>query len=202
MRSGSKRISTSFAVILILLAILLGGFLIKYFIKPKPKTLAANTVAIHPHKKHRKKHRSKNYISADSLKRNFKTEKIVSAPVPTKSVTIKPVSIKPVTTEPFDVKPVTIKPVAIKAIPVKPIKKIPDSTRTNQPKQAFLYATYVQPNITGLVKLRAEDKFYSNSVATIPANSKVWVLEKGDTYYRVSYNNTIGFVPKWTLKEK
>ncbi len=179
MRSGSKRISTSFAVILILLAILLSGFLFKYFIKPKPKTSVINAAAVHPHKKHRRKHRSKYYISADSLKRNFKTERIVSAPVPTK--------------------PVIIKPVAIKSIPVK---KIPDSTKRNQSKQAFLYATYVQPNITGLVKLRAENTFYSNTVATIPANSKVWVLEKGDTYYRVSYNNIIGFVPKWTLKEK
>jgi len=179
MRSGSKRISTSFAVILILAAILLGGFLFKYFTKAKPKTLTGNTVAIHPHKKHKKKHGPKKYIAAESSKRSFNTEKITSAPVAAKPVAAKPAEIKS-----------------------KPVKKIADNIKTSKPNQAFLYATYVQPNITGLVKLRAEGKFYSNTVATIPANSKVWVLEKGDTYYRVSYNNTIGFVPKWALQEK
>jgi hypothetical protein len=76
-----------------------------------------------------------------------------------------------------------------------PVKRRPDSIKTNN---NFLYTTYVQPNVTGIVKLRAQDKFDSDFIADIPANSKVGMLVKGNTYYRIFYNNSIGFVLKWT----
>jgi len=50
--------------------------------------------------------------------------------------------------------------------------------------------------------LRAYNTFSSNIIASIPGHSKVLVLERGDTYYRVCYDKSIGFVPKWSLEEK
>lgn len=79
-----------------------------------------------------------------------------------------------------------------------PVKQQPDSSNYNN----ALYTTYVQPNVTGVVKLRQHDKFYADIIADIPANAKVMVLQKGMVYYKVSYNNNIGFVPKWALHAK
>jgi hypothetical protein len=175
-----KRYSTSFKVILILIALIAAGYIFKLSTGTK-QIILANTdsiAAIHPQKKHKRKHKLK--------------------------------SVAPITATP---KPVvdTPKVAVIKAVPVKseqvmpavipikpaPVKHLPDSN-----KSTFLYTTYVQPNVTGIVKLREQDNFYSNTIADIPANSKVQVLQKGTTYYRVAYNNNIGFVPKWALQTK
>jgi hypothetical protein len=90
--------------------------------------------------------------------------------------------------------PAPVKPI----VPVVPLP-IKQPTENNN---GFLYTTYVHPNVTGIVKMRQEDKFSSNIIADIPANAKVQVLQKGQMYYRVAYNNSIGFVPKWSLQDK
>ena len=64
---------------------------------------------------------------------------------------------------------------------------------------SFLYATYIKANMTGLVNMRESDNFGADVIATIPGNSKVFVVEKGNTYYKVVYNNVSGYVPKWSL---
>jgi DnaJ domain len=89
--------------------------------------------------------------------------------------------------------------VAPKAILPKPVVSKPDS---NLPKKGFLYAAYVHPNATGVVNMRATGDYSSSVVATIPGNSKVLVLEKGDTYYKVSFNDRMGYVPKWAVVVK
>ena len=75
----------------------------------------------------------------------------------------------------------------------------PDSGNTHND---YLYTTFVHPNVTGIVPLREHDRFDASIIASIPANSRVFVLERGSTYYRVLYNNSIGFVPKWSLHQK
>lgn len=174
MKYGSKKVSTSFSIILIFLALIAAAFLYKFFTRQNRKTFVTySAVAPHPHKKHKRKHKS-----SIAVNRNIDT---VTKPH------IIAASNKPAITQPVVTKPLAIKP---------------DSNRTIKPNNTFLYTTYVQPNITGVVKMRAQDKFYSNTIATIPANSKVQVLARGDSYYRVLYNNNIGFVPRWALQVK
>lgn len=184
----SKKVSTSFTVILILLALITAAFLYKFFCRQGRKAIATYTAVNHPHKKHKRKHKIKNKIAINSVNHKADT---VKAPHLTGSnktiITDAAAPLKTAITQPAITKPITVKT---------------DSNRAVKPNNTFLYTTYVQPNITGIVKMRAQDKFYSNIIATIPANSKVLVLAKGATYYRVSYNNNIGFVPRWALQIK
>jgi len=50
--------------------------------------------------------------------------------------------------------------------------------------------------------MRKLDNYSSAVIQVIPTNSQVAVLEKGNYYYKVLYNNDTGYVPKWTLKTK
>ncbi|MGF7080778.1 hypothetical protein [Mucilaginibacter sp. UYCu711] len=207
-----KRFSTSFKVIVITGILLVAAYTIKLFTTgAKEKILAEQTVVAenHPVKKHRKKHRLKRNL-AKAKKGLFKkdTVKVVTPnmvtlprPAPAK-VTVpnivavpKPEPVKAVVPNIVTVpKPAPAKPV----LPVTPLSaKLPAENNTG-----FLYTTYVHPNVTGIVKMRQEDKFASNIIADIPANAKVQVLQKGQMYYRVAYNNSIGFVPKWSLQDK
>jgi len=186
-----RRFSTSFKVILFLLVAIFAAYLYKTFTTgTKQRILADNdTVAIHPLKKHKRKHHPKKHTATDLQKSIADTVQIATAKV----ALPKPTPVKPIGA----VKPVEIKPVVL--VKPLPVKRQPDSIKTSN---NFLYTTYVQPNVTGIVKLRAQDKFDSYFIADIPANSKVGVLAKGNTYYRISYNNNIGFVPKWALHIK
>ncbi|MES2426524.1 MAG: hypothetical protein V4560_06100 [Bacteroidota bacterium] len=170
-----RRYSTSFKIIVILLVMIFTGYLFRTFTTGTKQIILADTVAeSHPLKKHIKRHRNKNYT---------KLLKPLAPVVDTPKV----IAIKP---EP---------PKQIALIKPAPTKQLPDTIKQNS---TFLYITYVQPNATGIVKLREQDNFNSTTLANIPAKSKVQVLEKGATYYKVAYNNNIGFVPKWTLQIK
>lgn len=175
-----RRYSTSFKIIVILLAMIFAGYVFRTFTTGTKQIILADTVAeSHPLKKHIKRHRNKNYA------------KLLKPLVPVVD-TPKVIAIKP------DI-PKTEPPKQIVLIKPAPTKQLPDTIKQNS---TFLYITYVQPNATGIVKLRAQDNFNSTTLANIPAKSKVQVLEKGATYYKVAYNNNIGFVPKWTLQIK
>jgi hypothetical protein len=175
-----RRYSTSFKVILILLASIFGGYFYKISTTDSKQIILADTVAVaHPLKKHKKRHKAKNYAK----------------------------DVVPSTHLPDTPHTVLVKTTLPKAEPLKPnaaikpvlVKQLPDTIKNSN---SFLYTTYVQPNVTGIVKLREQDNFNSNTLANIPARSKVQVLEKGVTYYKVAYNNNIGFVPKWSLQIK
>jgi len=59
---------------------------------------------------------------------------------------------------------------------------------------------YIKANATGVVYLRMLDNYNSDVVTMIPDNSKIAVLEKGNTFYKISFNNKTGYVPKWTVR--
>ncbi len=187
-----KRFSTSFKVIVIAGILLVAAYSIKLFTTgTKQKVVAEQTLVTenHPVKKHRKKHR---------LKRNLaKAKKPVLQKDTVKTVTQNMVTVpKPVPVKAVMQNIVTVQKPAI--VPVTPLP-VKQPTENNN---GFLYTTYVHPNVTGIVKMRQEDKFASNIIADIPANAKVQVLQKGQMYYRVAYNNSIGFIPKWSLQDK
>ncbi len=139
------------------------------------------------HKKHKHK-RAKMIVAANTEKKSFDTAKIISE---------QPSALKPIAIKSAPVAP----PVQAKSEPSKPLSVKPKAD-SGQTHNDYLYATYVHPNVTGVVPLREHDRFNANVIAAIPANSRVLVLERGNTYYRVFYDKTIGFVPKWSLIQK
>lgn len=174
-----KKISTSFKAVLILVALIAGGYFYKIVTTKKVKAATTYTAAVHLPKKHKIKHRPKKHSALP-----------VPAPDTTHVVAVKPAAVKSIPAAMQTIiTPVTVKPSA-------------DSSRLSIARQNSPYTTYVQPNVTGIVKMRAEDKYYSSIIADIPANAKVLVLQRGDTYYRVNYNNSIGYIPKWSLHVK
>ncbi|GAB2692733.1 hypothetical protein GCM10027037_15180 [Mucilaginibacter koreensis] len=70
----------------------------------------------------------------------------------------------------------------------------------NQPE--YLYTTYIKSNETGVIKMRETASYNAETMATIPSNSKVTVLERGGLYYKIKFEDRIGYVPKWTIQDK
>ena len=127
-------------------------------------------------------------IAANANKKTVDTEKIVA---------MEPAVMTPMTVRPAPVTPPKI--VQQETLRSMIAKTWPDSNKTHSD---YLYTTFVHPNVTGIVPLRDHDRFNANIIAAIPANSRVFVLERGSVYYRVFYDNNIGFVPKWSLHQK
>lgn len=59
----------------------------------------------------------------------------------------------------------------------------------------------LEGNVTGLIYLHQTPNYRSAVVASIPNHAKVSVLEKSQDFYKVSYNDQVGYVPKWTVRE-
>jgi hypothetical protein len=180
------------SITLIVLAIIVGIYLFRWYNSPAPKPQVAYTeTAVTPpvvHKKHRHKHETKNIIAAENDKKTYDTaKKVAIEPTVMTPMALRPVPVKP---------PQTVQPETLRSMIAK---TWPDSDRTHSD---YLYTTYVHPNVTGVVPLRDHDRFNANIIAAIPANSRVFVLERGNIYYRVFYDNNIGFVPKWSLHQK
>jgi hypothetical protein len=186
-RFKRKGLGVGMTLMLILIGLVFGAYIIESVITTKPvrtiPVVAIKTIAFHPHKKHRK-HYSKYRVAADSVKHSGAIENIAVKPA-AKAEPIKAIIIAPK----------VIKPMAIKPKPV-----LPDSNRNIH--KDYLYATYVHSNVTGIVNMRADGNYGSPVVETIPANSKVQVLAKGGSYYRVRFNNYTGYVPRWSLVAK
>jgi hypothetical protein len=177
-----RRISIGLTLILILVAAIFGVYLFKYLFKSKQtaKGYVVQTVPV-VHRRHRHRHFPAHSVLAAQLSPNL-TRKINNAATA--------VSARPTIAVPA---PALINPAIVKTNP--------DSSIVTTHKD-FLYATYVHPNVTGIVPMRSKNNFGSTIIASIPAHKKVLVLERGATYYRVFYANTIGFVPRWSLVDK
>ena len=177
-----KKVSTSLKLVLSLLALLAVAYTVNLFTGHKQVILAdADTIAEnHPQQKLKKRHKNKQHTQ------RLSAIKVVDR--------IAQIAQSPAT----QIKPEIIKQPSQSNSHRPEIPKPDTLANTNN----FIYTNYVQPNVTGVVKLRDQDNFYANTLTNIPANSKVQVFKRGQTYYQVAYNHTIGFVPKWTLKTK
>ncbi len=91
------------------------------------------------------------------------------------------------------------------------IPKVDDSIQKNETVNAvksstntvnYLYVTAIRSNETGVTNMRESGSFGSDIIKTIPSNSQVYVLEKGNPYYKVQFGNYTGYVPRWTLLVK
>jgi len=85
---------------------------------------------------------------------------------------------------------------------VRPVQPVSSSVKGNDANGGILYSTYIRSNITGVTNLKQSDNYSSAVVKAIPGNSKVFVLERGVSYYKVRFNNDVGYVPKWTVEIK
>jgi uncharacterized protein YgiM (DUF1202 family) len=50
--------------------------------------------------------------------------------------------------------------------------------------------------------MRKGDRYSSPVIKEIHTNSKVFVLKKGDVFYKVLCDNETGYIPKWSLEDK
>ncbi|MBS7564879.1 DnaJ domain-containing protein [Mucilaginibacter sp. Bleaf8] len=82
-------------------------------------------------------------------------------------------------------------PVSIKPQPVVPA--------TRSEVADYLYTTYLKGNETGVINMRDDRYFNAQIVKVIPTRSKVWVIEDDGNYYKVRFDNTVGYVPAWTV---
>lgn len=193
---------------LVLIAAILSVYIYKSLTAEKPSTpdptyTAAATTTTYQvvHTKHKKKHVLKSKVTGEEFKYKADTASIASTkPAPAEPKISTPAAVTPAPIKKEPAKPAIVnQPAPVKPAPVKPAT---DSNKSAGGNHDFLYATYVNPNVTGVINMRAYNKYNSNIVDVIPTRSKVLVLEKGDTYYRVFYKNYIGYVPKWSLQEK
>jgi len=187
-------------VVLVLLALIIGDYAVRYYNKrakpsdSKQTVAVVNPVPVTVYHHHKRKHHLKNKIAGDSSKRDFDiADNAASHP---KAVT-NPVKAKPVVDsgQPKS-SPVSIKPKP--AVNPLPVVNNPQTSGNG----SFLYATNIKANATGIINMRRHPDFSSDVIGTIPANSKVFVLQRGDDYYRIAFNANIGYVPKWALMVK
>ena len=171
------------SIVLIVAALIVGAYTIEWLTSSKKKTIVSaspdNVVAVKTHKHHKKKH----HLSSSSTDSNQSEASNKVANVPFNPVPVKPAVIKPI----------VIKPAISNVTSVS--NKIPNTSGTS-------YTTYIHPNATGVVNMRRFDNYSSDVIERIPANSRVLVMEKGNMYYKVSYNNAVGYVPKWAIEVK
>lgn len=145
-------------------------------------------------------HKKKKHVllAADHTDQNI--VHAVKAPVITiHSVTNSTPAIKAVAvTKPNNIKTDTFKPQPVvinhQASPFKQVNNPIDNS--------IPYSSYLRSNITGVVNMHSADNLNSDILAVIPAHSKVLVLQKGDTYYKVQFNGNEGYVPRWTVLTK
>jgi hypothetical protein len=112
-------------------------------------------------------------------------------------------SITKITTEvtSTSVKPDTTK----KNLPVQAatvVVSAPIANKSVEETSGVLYTTVLRSNLTGVINMHESNNLSSKIITAIPTNSIVAVIEKGDSYYKVRYNDETGYVPKWTVKTK
>jgi len=174
-----RSIDILFTLILIAVTIIFGDYVYNAMnapVKSKPYTapVAANIVntTAVPLKHHHHKHLAKNNLVINQTK-------VSSASVNVPKIT-----------------PVKVPPAAIVPIPT------PVVTKTTEPVPNYLYKSTIHANLTGIVNMRETAKFGAPVVKEIPGDSEVFVLGKGDAYYKVRFEGVEGFVPRWAVVVK
>ena len=100
-----------------------------------------------------------------------------------------------------DEQPVPVVTEEAEVQPDQPVNTVSYKPTPNS-KGAILYATNIVSNVTGVTNMRRSGKYDSAIIKEIPTNSKVFVIQKGDVFYKVLCDNSTGYVPKWALEEK
>jgi hypothetical protein len=203
----TKSIDIAFTIMLIVFTFLFGDYVIKSITGSKPVKIAKTTAveeenipAVKHHKK--KKHIFKQDQTIAAVTTAFAEPKATVKPEIKQAAVSKPISVPEVKSA------ITPQPkTAVVAQP--PVTKVtpPPAPVVKEPKiintvidDNILTGAYIKSNATGIVYMRAADNYNADVVSRIPGNSRIAILEKGDSFYKIEYNNKMGYVPKWTVK--
>jgi hypothetical protein len=184
-KSKTRSVDILFTIILIFITAVFADYVIKSMSSSKAvkvESVPVVSVVSYASPKHHKKRHSLKFKAKSNLYKASSDNIRVSAAQPVPSAS-----------------PRIIQPV--QSTNTRIIQPIPDSNKALHNK-AYLYAAYIRSNITGVTYMRRFDKFSSAVIKVIPDNSEVFVLQKGDAYYKVLFNSDIGYVPKWALQTK
>ena len=184
----TKAIDITFTIVLVFFTLVFGDYVLKSINQPQKasvKKASSNVVTVaavkqHPVQKHRLKILHINRVEKQSVETaqhdtQQKTDEAAALPVKTDVVAAAPGN--PVQNKTTDITPVTV------------VKTTPE----------YLYATYLTSNETGVINMRKADFYNAEVIKTIPTNSNVYILAKGDVYYKIRFDNSTGYVPKWTV---
>jgi len=202
-RKATRSIDITFSLVLIALVAVFGTYVYKALYsdkKEKPKQVAQVTTSmpIKPH--HKKKHLAKNIktkpVSEVSKAAIAETKPALKPAVPTVATPkLQPIAqpVKKVIDTPA--RKVANAAPMITVVP-KHENKIPITNVSNPQGQDV----FIKSNLTGVVYLRSQSNYSSDVVAIIPTNSRVSVLENGNAFCKIAFNNKTGYVPKWTVQ--
>ncbi|QJD94589.1 DnaJ domain-containing protein [Mucilaginibacter robiniae] len=208
-RLRTKRIDVIFTIVLVLFTFIFGHYVIKSISKSKPgpptqlAAVTVNSAPVHTVKHHKKrKHRLR--IQADNSSWQANINKTTAN---TKHNQAPPTAIisKVTTTasnHPVITAPATTTPITTKKIPVENYTDT-KAAHNNTPiehQSNYLYTTDIVGNETGVVNMRKYDYYSSAVIKVIPSHAKVFVLAKGDNYYKIQFESTTGYVPAWTVQ--
>lgn len=179
-RPKTRALDIGFTIILFILTLIFGDYVLKSVRKSNDNkvssSVAATSVApVSVLKHHKRRH-------------NLKITPIVDQPASKQlGVKVLPAPVVKLT------QPVTVEsPMQAVAAPVKPARVTAN----------YLYATDIISNASGVTNMRGGDSYSSAIIKVIPNHSQVKVLQKGDAYYKVLFDNATGYVPKWALEAK
>jgi hypothetical protein len=214
-RFKTKYIDIAFSITLIVMTLGFGYYVYRSIGGSKVatvKTVVATVSMPAAIVRHKKKHRLK--IKAANAPDDVVKTSNLPAPV-VKTSSVPAVVVNPGSAPVMAVKSIN-KPTPIVAdtVSIRPIQSAPviaasfkrvsnTAVANNVPANANIsYLTSIKANATGVVYLRKVDAYNSDVVMSIPTNSKVVVLEKGKTFYKVLFDHKTGYVPIWTIQDK
>ena len=194
-RTRTRKVDIGFTLVLIIITLIFGNYVMNVVNDAKLKKvisvpILASALYTPPPVRHKKRHKIKPAPATDVQA----VDAVNTAEIPSaekSSVEPPAENTKPnaqneaVSSENTEEKPVTVS------------YKKPDAEGGN-----YLYATSVISNVTGVTNMRRANKYSSPVISEIPTNSKVFVIQKGDVFYKVLCNNETGYVPKWSLEDK
>lgn len=203
--SNTKGLNIGLTLVLGALLLVFGYHVIKQLsgakaAKMNPAPVAVNTGMVHKSKRHKHRHWSlwaKTKPAAPVARLVKDTIKHAAAPaLPVKT------ALSYNTPATYAPAPQTVE-AEVHPPKITPAPPVPAPAESHaEPKPAYLYTTTIRANETGVVHMRRYDSFNADLIKTIPADAKVYVLERGNSYYKVMFENTVGYVPKWTVLSK
>lgn len=196
----TRTIDITFTVILGLFTFVFGYYVfisIRNFKVVKVKK-ALVAVVVPPHKtiRHKFKHRPKS-----SVKRAFPNVSFIDTTANPASQQTPVVQPQPqIYTDKNSI-------ASLKITDVMPKEAKPASVISNTEKQpvkeaSLPYTTNLRANETGVINMRKFDNYSSEIIKVILTNSEIAVLERGNSYYKVLFKNTTGYVAKWNVLKK
>jgi hypothetical protein len=153
------------------------------------KVATADVVVPHEIKHHKKRHSKVSETVVTSSKAiAVNTDTVKAEPI----ATVRPVQVTAAVVKQ------TTAPVKLVQTPTT-VARIPVITKQHVAPVDSSYTTYLKPNLSGSVYLHQMADYMSAVVTVLPHNSLVKVLQKGPSFYKIAYNNQVGYLPRWMV---